>query len=212
MTNQVFDPPLNAEERALWDRIYYGYLTHQDGAYEGSASCADDAIHERRRRFGVPEQLPVNFFASTFGGLSQHEANILRAEVERLTKERDELRARADKAESDATMLRRSMRASFGINHTIVPTSDYDALVARAEKAEAELDTAKTQRDAFQNTCRELQIKCDQLHNDLAAVQPVLEAVVQYVADYGKSEVVSPWRTMVNYHDRQRAKRAGGAT
>ncbi len=210
MNNQVFDPPLNAEERALWDQVFCGYLTHQDGAYEGSASCADDAIHERRRRFGVPEQLPVNFFASTFGGLSQHEANILRAEVERLTKERDELRARAEKAEAElaeATKGNKQWQEAYARS-----CDDNRRMLSRAEKAEAELDTAKTQRDAFQNTCRELQIKCDQLHNDLAAVQPVLEAVVQYVADYGKSEVVSPWRTMVNYHDRQRAKRAGGAT
>ena len=49
---QPFSPPLTAEERDAWDLVYMGCCVQN--TVESSAKHADEAIHERRRRFGVP--------------------------------------------------------------------------------------------------------------------------------------------------------------
>lgn len=84
---QPFSPPLTAEERDAWDLVYMGCCVQN--TVESSAKHADEAIHERRRRFGVPGPTAQDLCAQELFRkvCDKSEIDTLRAEVERLTKE-----------------------------------------------------------------------------------------------------------------------------
>lgn len=222
---QPFSPPLTAEERDAWDLVYMGCCVQN--TVESSAKHADEAIHERRRRFGVPGPTAQDLCAQELFRkvCDKSEIDTLRAEVERLTKERDEvrdqyrdvvtkleqcsdslgpinrelasMRARAEKAEANATSLRQSLHASEALRDALkteikrltkdvqvrenvyrIRCEQVDALVSRAEKAEAEL----------------------------AAARPVLEAVVRWFSE--RAWTVKDADTLRDYAMSQRAARA----
>lgn len=262
---QPFSPPLTAEERNLFDWAFLARANGSPTAYsEHVARFASDFIHERRRRFGVAESPVKNTLLADAGVPSMTtlfgENQTLRAEVERLTKERDELRrssridasevddlldernaerARAEKAEADATSLRQSLHASEALRETHKAdierlTKERDeardhyrdvvtkleqcsdslgpinreraSMRARAEKAEAEL--AKV--TAREKEGVELMDKIIAgLRAELAAARPVLEAVVRWFSE--RAWTVKDSDTLRDYAMSQRAARAAKA-
>lgn len=161
---QPFSPPLTAEERDAWDLVYMGCCVQN--TVESSAKHADEAIHERRRRFGVPGPTAQDLCAQELFRkvCDKSEIDTLRAEVERLTK--------------DAQVRENVYR---------IRCEQVDALVSRAEKAEAEL----------------------------AAARPVLGAVMEWFDPSGDGQTHANYSTLRAYADAQRAARAakeGGAS
>ena len=115
---QPFSPPLTAEERDAWDLVYMGCCVQN--TVESSAKHADEAIHERRRRFGVPVPTtipwppcpigpaPKSFTVSEPDEFKRPEIDTLRAEVETLKEQHREDLLRAEQAEVSRDHFRRA--------------------------------------------------------------------------------------------------------
>ena len=309
--NQPFNPPLTAEERALWDQYMVPQFT-DNWTFQWAVQVADDTIRERRRRFGVPtgsqrgkggleelhegkidcalcgEKLKPDHYVINRpqqGGLRHFdcqspecggpvlgekpptvpvEIDILRAEIERVKEERDELREElgafkeaienahsgyadgsypfaTDRPRDHLTGLRELIEENVSLEGCAM-RSERDEERARAEKAEKERDEAKREADAIQAAslqaafdrddavarANRLEIaaglsdglgrdlvaalqRAEKAEADLAAVQPVLDAVVDNFDKPYEKWNGEPFLTLQAYADDQRAKRAGGA-
>ncbi len=264
--NQPFDPPLSAEERALWD-CTMAYSAPMESLHFGQISAvqtADNVIHERRRRFGVPNLSPDELFRRACGHrpgdatkdwpqwkqdalgpnpLAEKpptvpvEIDIFRAEVERLelklTRWRkrlrprtpcrgcpgcgsddcpdalDELRADVARLTKERDELRVEKECAEGNHESCLQL--LESARARAEKAEAELAATKEANELLHKGLAEAAKQRDAARADLAAVQPVLEAVVTFVSSHTSENMRAAYSVLADYADAQRAKRAGGA-